>query len=194
MQRRHHLVTKPNGIWQWFPPSSSWTTLFLRVAWRPTEKDAEEEAIKLEEKDLHVQPRQALVSYVQDTPTPQAVHIPPHDQELVRAMELECERYKAAQLQDWEDEVLRQALGSPRGHHGLHLITQGGRVSATGIRGTSQTMDFRILPGVTLKLTVQEGGNLVDGVGEDKSRKGGTYKGDTYGATRWSVGLATEGH
>ena len=33
------------------------------------------------------------------------------DRSMLRAMEEECERFRAGQLQDWEDKVLREAMG-----------------------------------------------------------------------------------
>ena len=82
------------------------------------------------------------------------------DQETVRAMELECERYKAALLQDWEDAVMKQAMCRDPVPAGVQFTIQGGVLSNRGIRGHTQSMSFCLAPGeaVTLRVVVEGNG------------------------------------
>ena len=82
------------------------------------------------------------------------IHRP--DSETRRAMEEECEKYKAALLQDWEDEVLRQAMVRDPVPQGVQFVIQGGVLSSRGIRGHTQSMMFHLGPGeaVTLRMSV----------------------------------------
>ena len=79
------------------------------------------------------------------------------DSETRRAMEEECERYKSALLQDWEDEVLRQAMLRDPVPQGVRFVIQGGVLSSRGIRGHTQSMCFHLGPGeaVTLRMNVE---------------------------------------
>ena len=75
----------------------------------------------------------------------------PRNREMLRAMEAECKQYRAAQLQDWEDSILQEALH--RGPlPGVGVVIRGGVVGNNGILQTTQTMTFRLMEGETLAL------------------------------------------
>ena len=71
--------------------------------------------------------------------------------DMQRAMVRECERFRAAQLQEWEDRVMQEAL-QREPLAGVGLVLRGGVVGVNGVTGTTQSMAFRLLPGETLSL------------------------------------------
>ena len=70
------------------------------------------------------------------------------------ALSLECERHRASLLQDWEDEVMAEALGSTTIVDGVMVIVKGAVRRQHGGQGTSQTMMFRVSNGETLDLRI----------------------------------------
>ena len=92
-----------------------------------------------------------IVAQTEDT---RVGEIWPQCLDMRRAMEDECQRFRAAQLQEWEDEVLREAM-----HQGplpgVGIVLRGSVVGGTGIHGTSQTMSFRLCRGETLALRME---------------------------------------
>ena len=73
------------------------------------------------------------------------------DPRCVRAMEEEFEKHKSRRLQQWEDEVMAEALGQVLQESGIKVEIKGSIRNNQG-RGTSQTMCFGLRPGEDLEL------------------------------------------
>ena len=76
------------------------------------------------------------------------------DRARLNAIASECERFRSAQLQDWEDQVLRDAMSSEP-PTGTGILIRGGILRRGTLLSTTQTMSFRLHEGETLSLRLE---------------------------------------
>ena len=75
------------------------------------------------------------------------------EKDVLRAMEIECERYKSAQLREYEDNIMAEALGRREEGSGTTVVIRGG-VRSSRMTGTTQTMSFQIRPREVVDVTI----------------------------------------
>ena len=62
-------------------------------------------------------------------------------------------QFRAAQLQDWEDQVMEEAMRRNGSEEGVQVVLRGGVRGAQGTRAT-QSMMFRVRPEECVEMTI----------------------------------------